>query len=127
MLWPRLSNGRFGTGALARRSVNVKWYLKREGILDMTEDPELDYYLVLTGPKVTARDVRTSRPWRIDSVYLFCAQLLLTEQRAHGVKVGVASGLREAQWLAAEVYPVASNPDLPLTNEQRQLLAQFSG
>ena len=26
-------------GPLAGRSVNVKWYLKRENVLDMTEDP----------------------------------------------------------------------------------------
>jgi hypothetical protein len=120
-------DGRFRAGALAGRSVNVKWYLKREGLLDMTEAYELDYYLVLTGPKATARDVRIVRPWRIAAVYLFDAQLLLTEQRARGVKVGVASGVREAQWLAAEIYPTARNPALLLTNEQRELLAQFSG
>jgi hypothetical protein len=38
-------DGRFRSGVLAGKSVNVKWYLKREGILDMTEAPELDYYL----------------------------------------------------------------------------------
>lgn len=32
-------DGRFRTGPLAGRSVNVKWYLKRENVLDMTEDP----------------------------------------------------------------------------------------
>ena len=120
-------DGRFRAGALTGRSVNVKWYLKREGLLDMTEAIELDYYLVLTGPKATARDERTVRPWRIDAVYLFDAQLLLAEQRTRGVKIGVASGVREAQWLAAEVYPAARNPVLPLTIEQRELLAQFSG
>lgn len=49
--------------------MNVKWYLKREGILDMTEAAELDCYLVLTGPQATAKDVRTTRAWRIDAVY----------------------------------------------------------
>ena len=88
-------DGRFRTGPLAGKSVNVKWYLKREGTLDMTVAPELDYYLVLAGPKATAKDVRTVRAWRIDAVYLFDAQRLLAEQRARGVKVGVASGVRE--------------------------------
>ena len=88
-------DGRFRTGALAGRSVNVKWYL-------------------------------TVRPRRIDAVYLFDAQPLLTEQRGRGVKVGVASGVRQAQWPAAEVYPTARNPALALTNELRQLLAKFS-
>ena len=32
--------------------VNVKWYGKREGLLDMTADPSLDYYLVLAKCKL---------------------------------------------------------------------------
>jgi len=79
-------DGRFRAGPLTEKSVNVKWYLKREGILDMTEAPELDYYLVLTGPKATAKDVRTVRAWRIDAVYLFDSQQLLTEQHARGAR-----------------------------------------
>ncbi len=120
-------DGRFRTGALAGKSVNVKWYLKREGLLDMTEAVELDYYLVLTGPKASARDVRTVRLWRIDAAYLFDAQQLLAAHRARGVKVGVASGVREALWLAAEIYPTVRNPALPLSHEQRHLLALFNG
>ena len=120
-------DGRFRTGALAGKSVNVKWYLKREGLLDMTESVDPDYYLVLTGPKASARDVRTVRAWRIDAVYLFDAQRLLAAHRARGVKVGVASGVREALWLAAEIYPTERNPALPLSNEQRHLIALFSG
>ena len=57
--------------------MNVKWYLKREGILDMTEAAEPDYYLVLTGPKASAKDVRTDRAWRIDAAYLFDSRRLL--------------------------------------------------
>jgi len=120
-------DGRFRAGPLTEKSVNVKWYLKREGILDMTEAPELDHYLVLTGPKATAKDVRTVRAWRIDAVYLFDSQQLLTEQHARGAKVGVASGVREAQWLAAEIYPSATNPALALTDDQRHWLALFGG
>jgi len=29
-------DGRFSSGALQGRTVNVKWYLKREGLLDVT-------------------------------------------------------------------------------------------
>lgn len=43
-------DGRFRAGPLQGRTVNVKWYLKREGLIDMTESPALDYYLILTGP-----------------------------------------------------------------------------
>jgi hypothetical protein len=41
-------DGRFRTGPLAGRAVNVKWLLKREGGLDVTVSPDLDYYLVFT-------------------------------------------------------------------------------
>jgi len=120
-------DGRFRSGPLAGKSVNVKWYLKREGLLDMTEASELDYYLVLTGPKSTASDSRTIRAWRIDSAYLFDSAQLLSEQRVRRVKIGVASGVRASQWQAAEIYPADSNSVLALTEFQRSLLALFSG
>jgi hypothetical protein len=46
-------DGHFTTGALAGRTVNVKAYHKREGILDINLNAPLDYYLVpcLHGPK----------------------------------------------------------------------------
>jgi hypothetical protein len=40
---------RFRAGKLQGKTVNIKWYLKREGLLDMTEADVLDYYLVMTG------------------------------------------------------------------------------
>ena len=43
-------DGRFRSGSLRGRTVNIKWHLKREGLLDMSESDLLDYYLVLTGP-----------------------------------------------------------------------------
>ena len=64
---------------------------------------------------------------RIDAVYLFDAVQLLSEQRSPGAKVGVASGVREVQWAAAEVYPTAANPRLPLSEEQRRQFALFGG
>jgi hypothetical protein len=67
------------------------------------------------------------RPWRIDAVYLFDSQHLLAEQRGRGVKIGVASGVRVAQWQAAEIYPSNTNPALALTEEQREQLALFGG
>ena len=50
---------------------------------------------------------------------------LLSEQRARGVRIGVASGVRERQWGAAEIYPSPTNPALPLTSDQRESLALF--
>ena len=106
--------------------MNVKWYLKRENLLDMTEDAALDYYLVLAGPKASSRDDRTLRPWRIDSVYLFDAQALLARQRARGVKTGVAAGVRAEQWQAAEIYPTQNCQALVLSDQQREQLRLFA-
>jgi hypothetical protein len=119
-------DGRFRSGPLAGKTMNVKWYLKREGLLDMTKAPQLDYYLVLAGPKATARDPNTLRPWLITSVHLFDSPRLLAEQAARSVKVGVASSVTEAQWTAAEIYPTPTNPVLQLTQSQRDQLARFS-
>lgn len=64
-------DGRFRAGALQGRTVNVKWYLKREGLIDMTESPALDYYLILTGPASAAMSSRGGRrPWCIEAIYL---------------------------------------------------------
>src|SRR5947209_19797410 len=47
-------DGRFCKGPLVGKSVNVKWYAKREGLLDIRLDAVPDFYLVLTGPKGVA-------------------------------------------------------------------------
>ena len=87
-------DGRFRAEPLHGRTVNVKWYLKREGLLDVTESPVLDFYLVLTGPLSAALSSRGGlRPWCIAAVYLFDAKRLLDELRARGVKIGVASSV----------------------------------
>ena len=48
------SDGRFRSGPLAGKSVNIKMYGKREGVLDTCPEYLPDYYLVLTGHKSTA-------------------------------------------------------------------------
>jgi hypothetical protein len=56
-------DGRFPQGRLAGRSENIKWYLRREGLLDVTECRELDYYLVMAGPAAGATSSRgATRP-----------------------------------------------------------------
>src|SRR5262245_57242332 len=62
-------DGHFSDGTLRGRSVNIKWYAMREGLLDITPDFLPDYYLVLTGPRSPAVTSRgRSRPWSIDGV-----------------------------------------------------------
>jgi hypothetical protein len=120
-------DGRFRFGPLQGCTVNVKWYLKQEGLLDMSESSALDYYLVLTGPRSAALTSRGgTRPWRIDHVCLFHTPTLLTEQRARGVKTGVAASALKAHWNAAEIYPIARNPLLPLGERETGLLRLFA-
>jgi hypothetical protein len=120
-------DGRFRSGPLQGRSVNIKWYLKREGLLDTTESTALDYYLVLAGPPATAASSRgTTRPWCIEAVFLFDARQLRSEQITRGVKRGVASSVIKQQWAAAEVYPSATNPQLTVTSQQAEQLRLFA-
>lgn len=122
-----VSDGRFRNGPLQGRTVNIKWYLRQEGALDMTDPAMPDFYLVMTGPYSAAASSRSStRPWHIDAVYLFDAAELLAQQRARGVKIGVASSVTQAQWKSAEVYPAARNTLLPLTPAQVSMLQLFA-
>ncbi|GAB7043958.1 MULTISPECIES: hypothetical protein [Catenuloplanes] len=119
-------DGRFVGGPLAGRTVNIKWYAKREGLLDVTESDLLDYYLVLAGPPAPATHSRGAiRPWLIASVHLFDARQLLAELRSRGVKIGTASSVRSAQWDAAEIYPRQRQHALTVSPEQASLLARL--
>jgi hypothetical protein len=123
----RAFDGRFRDGALAAKSVNVKLYGRREGILDTTADPDLDFYLVLTGRAGAAGSSQgATRPLVIAAVYLFDAHALLADFAQRGRGPGVASSVRNALWDAAEIYPSANNPVLRCTDAQRAALALFA-
>ncbi|HEX4836002.1 MAG TPA: hypothetical protein VFW01_06685 [bacterium] len=122
----RAQDGRFISGPLADRTVNVKWYGKQESVLDLHARRPPDYYLALTGPAGTAASSRgATRPWVIRSVYLFDAPRLLADLRARGVRIRAGSSVRQALWTAAEVYPEPRNAALVLSQEQCDLLAFF--
>lgn len=119
-------DGWFRSGPLAGRTVNVKHYTRNEGLLDMTESDELEYYLVMTGPRsAVARSAGTHRPWTIDQVYLFDAFALATELRVYMRRIGVATSVRAEFWEAAEIYPNPVKPLLALTREQTAALDGF--
>ncbi|GAA3181306.1 hypothetical protein GCM10010531_39380 [Blastococcus jejuensis] len=120
-------DGRFCSAPLKGRTVNVKWYLQREGLLDMTASEDLDDYLVMTGPVGAAASSRgRTRPWRIDAVYLFDARTLRDDLLARGRLVGTASSVRNRHWTEAEIYPEPTNRRLLLTDEQVEALSLFS-
>ncbi|RDI23633.1 hypothetical protein [Lentzea flaviverrucosa] len=113
-------NGRFRGG----RTVDVKWYPKREGLLDLKEEGP-DLYLVLAGPKSAAASSRgTTRPLVIDAMYLFDAAAIVADLRARGRRIGTASSVRTELWEAAEIYP-RRHPLFFLSDEQREMLASF--
>ena len=117
------SDGVFIDGPLAGRSVEIKFYAKREGVLDMKTAEQPDYYLVLTGPRSAAENSRgTTRPWVIESVYLFDGPKLA---RSVTGKIGVATSVRAHLWEEAEIYPRENPALLRLTQAQRDLLALF--
>jgi len=119
-------DGYFMAGPLEGRSVNIKWYAKRDNVLDITPDALPDFYLVLAGPKSSATSSRgRTRPWVIEAVYLFETVGLVRKLKERGVKLGVATSVRKEFWAAAEVYPEARNPLLPLTKNQRKAISHF--
>lgn len=119
-------DGRFRSGPLQGRTVNVKWYLQREGVLDMTTSDLLDDYLVMTGPISPATSSHGgTRPWRIEHVYLFDARSLRHDLLSRGLILGIASSIRMQLWMQAEIYPQATNPRLAPTAEQRAALQLF--
>jgi hypothetical protein len=119
-------DGRFRSGALGGCTVNIKWYMKRTGLLDTTEFQDLDYYLVLTGPPSPAGSSRgISRSWCIQAGFLFEAREVRAGQVSRGVRSGIASSVIRKHWDAAEIYPQARNPMLRVTPEQVQMLRMF--
>jgi len=119
-------DGRFKEGILKGKTVNIKWYTIREGLLDITPGFLPDYYLVLAGPKSPAMSSRGKiRPWKIANVYLFDVPSLVDELQKRGVKIGIATSVREEQWNRAEIYPLSKRGTFQITNEQSKKLALF--
>lgn len=121
------SDGVFVAGPLAERSVNVKWYGKHEGLLDINPHGQCDFYLVLAGPGSVALSSRGStRPWVISSVFLFDVPALMAELQQRGVKIGIATSVHSELWRRAQIYPEQTSSLLILSPEQRRLLALFA-
>jgi hypothetical protein len=120
-------DGHFIDGVLQGRSVNIKWYGMREGLVDITPDSLPDFYLVMTGPKAAALTSRgRSRPWTIDAVFLFSASALVAQLTGRGAKLGIATSVASEYWDEAEVYPLQRCSALVVSQAQREQLALFA-
>ena len=117
-------DGHMTEGPLTGCSVNIKYYGKHEGILDIGKVHRPDFYLVLTGPTVSPASSRNStRPFLVEQIFLFeTAALLPSILRA---KFGIATSVRQALWQAANVYPTNRETRLPYRPGARDLLAAF--
>jgi hypothetical protein len=119
-------DGRFRSGKLTSRTVNVKWYGKLEYMLDINPEALPDFFLVMTGPKAKEPISKGSiRPWLIEFVFLINADELMIELEARGVKIGVATSVRKHEWQAAEIYPNKRSMVYRMTDEQMGMIMAF--
>jgi len=120
-------DGYFRSGPLREKTVNVKLYGKKEGLLDINHAPA-DYYLVLTGPDSPPISSRGGdRPLVIKQAFIFNMVRLLNELRVRGVKIGIATSMTRSSWEAAMIYPQQRCNEYVLSNEQTSLLRLFNG
>ena len=121
----RAIDGSFRSGALAGKTVNIKYYGKKENLLDITPDALPDFYLVLTGPKGQAVSSRgQTRPFLISFVFLFSTTELISLLKARGIKIGIATSVKKSVWDEAEIYP-KHNAEFLLSEEMRKSLFLF--
>jgi len=119
------ADGQFRSGPLRGKTVNVKLYVKKEGLLDINHAPA-DYYLVLTGPDSPPISSRGGdRPLVIEQAFIFNMGNLLNELRGRGVKIGVATSIKKNDWERAMIYPHPRNTEYQLSPEQNKLLELF--
>ena len=119
-------DGRFTKGLLSGKTVDVKTYAKREGIIDLRTKDLPDYYLVLSGPRSAAATSKgKGRPWVIDGIHLFDAKELVSSLLSRGLRVSVATSVAAHYWTAAEVYPKQTCKLLELRPDQRSWVEAF--
>ena len=122
------SDGIFGSGDLKGKSVNIKWYTVRKGIISLSRDqPRPDYYLMMTGPKTYGNSEGRSYPLIISSVYLFDSKRLFQDLESRDLPIGNPTSVRLALWNEAEIYPTQTNNDLRLSAVQKNKLKMFEG
>lgn len=123
-------DGRFADGSLAGKTVNVKWYGERAGVIDINPDAVPDYYLVMTGPKAVEMPASAwcrSLPLVIAEMFLFDAPELVKRLRTRGVRLGIGTSVRIVEWEEARIYPAAADgAPLTIADVQREALKLFA-
>lgn len=118
--------GIFASQPLRGKTVDVQWYPRREGFLNLRPDDAPDYYLVLAGPRQESSTARALvNPWMITTVHLFESRELLNALRERGVQIGSHTSVITQLWERAEIFPVQRNSTCVLNDEQRALLRLF--
>ena len=120
-------DGRFRSGPLTGRSVNVKYYPRLES-LDLKSPHRPDFYLVLAGPRAPACSSRgTTRPLCVEAAYLFEAAPLLLELTTgpRPVMINEATSITRPRWEKARIYPSAANSGYLISKEQEERLRLF--
>ncbi len=119
-------DGYFIEGNLAGKSVNIKWYTRQSGILDINPEALPDYYLVLAGPHTASNSSKgTTLPWMIEEVFLFNSKELMKKLISRNAKIGVATSVAMEYWMEAKIYPISNNNHLTLTDRQIEDLSLF--
>ncbi len=124
-------DGRFRSGPLAQKSVDIKTYAKREGVLDISPKGAPDFYLVLAGPNETAANSKgVARPWGIKEVFLFEARPLIARLRDRNIKIGIGTSVKKDEWERARIFPSSDDdppevPKLRIDEEQQVALSLF--
>jgi len=120
-------DGFFQSGTLKGKSVNVKFYSKRETLLDLSLDSPPDYYLVLSGPKISQTSSKnTTRPLVITYIFLIHSDTFLQQSKQRGIKITKQTSTIESQWTEYEIYPTRNENLFNLSDEQRNFLSLFS-
>lgn len=118
--------GIFAHDHLAGKTVDIQWYPRREGFMNVHSQPAPDFYLVFAGPRQESSTTRALvNPWLITSVHLFESNELLAALHERGVQIGSHTSIINQFWERSEIFPQARNTILTLTDEQRQLLRLF--
>jgi hypothetical protein len=118
-------DGKFRSGLLVGRSVNIKTYGDARNGLDMTSHP-CEFYLVLSGSPAAGQAAHHRR-WHIAEVYLFETARLRGELEARRVRIGIATSVRASDLQRAQIYPTPGDAaPLAMTAQQRNLLSLFA-